>query len=72
MTMIGVEKPECPCSRGNDDNLPGIPVFRPCKNKAKSLDWCLLGIPVLIENLFTEVLLRKGFRDTNNLIIDIF
>jgi len=57
MTMIGVEKPACPCSRGNDDNLPAIPVFRACKNKAKALDWCLLGIPVFIENLFTEVCL---------------
>jgi len=62
MTMVGVKKPECPCSRVNDDNLPGIPVFRHCKNKAKALDWCgpfsrsvnarVLGIPVLIENLF--------------------
>ena len=57
MTMIGFEKPECPCSRGNDDNLPGIQVFRACKNKAKALDWCLMGIPVLIENLFTDVCL---------------
>ena len=40
LTMVGVEKPECPCSRVKDDNLPGIPVFRPCKNTAKALDWC--------------------------------
>jgi len=62
LIIVAVEKPECPCSRVNDDNLPGIPVFRHCKNKAKALDWRgpisrsvnarLLGIPVLIENLF--------------------